>query len=382
MDLHEIVALSLIPLSSGPGRSSPGPNLRARLADALRGLDPTNPPPTGALLRRFASAARDSGAARTRVADLQAEAERALESARVAGIVPIGLDDEAYPERLRAIPDPPLVLWTRAAPSFFSSFCPPAVAIVGSRAASPYALEMAEHLGAELAARGVVVVSGLARGVDSAAHRGALRTGRTLAVLGSGPNIIYPAEHARLAEEIAGSGGLVSELPPGTPPRALHFPLRNRLISGLSLAVVVVEASEKSGSLITAACALDQGREVMAVPGNALAGRNRGAHALLRDGAKIVETADDILEELPVVGRSTNSAGTSERLNGRGNGSDLENDRILACLEPGDACAVDELSSRTGLDTGWILAQLAALELQGRVRRLGGGRFIRLASPC
>jgi DNA processing protein len=381
MDLREIVALSLLPLSSGPGRSSPGTNLRARLADALRGLDPSDPPPTGALLRSFASAARDSGAARTRVADLQAEAERALESARDAGIAPIALDDEDYPERLKTILDPPLVLWARAAPVFSSSFSFPAVAIVGSRAASPYALEMAEHLGAGLAARGVVVVSGLARGVDSAAHRGALRTGRTLAVLGSGPNIIYPAEHAALAEEIAGSGGLVSELPPGTPPRALHFPLRNRLISGLSLAVVVVEASEKSGSLITAACALDQGREVMAVPGNALAGRNRGAHALIRDGAKIVETADDILEELPVMGRSTNPSGSSERLSERGSGSDLENDRILACLEPGDACAVDELSSRTGLDTGWILARLAELELAGAVRRLGGGRFA-LARPC
>jgi DNA processing protein len=382
MDLREIVALSLLPLSSGPGRSSPGPNLRARLADVLRGLDPANPPPTGALLRWFASAARDSGAARARVADLQAEAERVLESAHQAGIAPIAFDEDDYPERLKMIADPPLVLWARAAPAFFSSSSFPAVAIVGSRAASPYALEIAEHLGAELAARGVVVVSGLARGVDSAAHRGALRTGRTLAVLGSGPNIIYPSEHAALAQEIAGSGGLVSELPPGTPPRALHFPLRNRLISGLSLAVVVVEASEKSGSLITAACALDQGREVMAVPGNALAGRNRGAHALIRDGAKIVETADDILEELPMVGHSPNCLGSSERLIERGDGSEPADDLILACLAPGDACAVDELSSRTGFDTGAILAQLAALELQGRVRRLGGGRFIRLASPC
>lgn len=379
MDLREIVALSLLPLSSGTGRPSIGPSLRARLANAIGGLDPADSPPAGTLLRFFASGSADSGAARVRVVELQAAAERALHSASAAGITPIGLDTDEYPERLKTIPDPPLVLWSR---SETSSFACPAVAIVGSRAASPYALAMAEHLGAELAARGVVVVSGLARGVDSAAHRGALRTGRTVAVLGSGPNIIYPAEHAALAEEIVASGGLVSELPPGTPPRAPHFPLRNRLISGLSLAVVVIEASEKSGSLITAACALDQGREVMAVPGNALSGRNRGAHALIRDGAKIVETADDILEELSGLGCSTNSSGSSERLIGRGNGSDLEHDRILACLAPGDACAVDELSSRTGLDVGWILGQLAALELQGRVRRLSGGRYILLPSPC
>ena len=180
----------------------------------------------------------------------------------------------------------------------------PAVAIVGSRAASAVALETAARLAADLAARGITVVSGLARGVDSAAHRGALETGRTIAVLGSGLDRIYPREHAALADEIARAGLVVSEYPPGTPPLPFHFPMRNRLISGLSRAVVVIEASEKSGSLITAACALEQGRDVMAVPGNVLSGRNRGGHALIRDGAKIVECADDIVEELGLgVGR-------------------------------------------------------------------------------
>ena len=145
----------------------------------------------------------------------------------------------------------------------------------------------------------MVVVSGLARGADSAAHRGCLDgRRRTVAVLGSGPDRVYPPEHDGLAGEVAGTGLCVSELGPGAPPLPEHFPLRNRLISGISLAVVVVEASEKSGSLITARCALEQGRDVMAVPGSVLGGRNRGSHALLKDGAKVVETADDILEEL------------------------------------------------------------------------------------
>ena len=155
------------------------------------------------------------------------------------------------------------------------------------------------QLAADLASRGLTIVSGLARGVDSAAHRGALAGGgQTIAVLGSGVDVMYPPEHAPLAREIEQRGAVVSELAPGTPPHPVFFPQRNRIISGLSRAVVVIEAGEKSGSLITARCALDQGRDVLAVPGNVLSGRNRGAHALLRDGAKIVESADDILEEL------------------------------------------------------------------------------------
>src|SRR5436190_1073263 len=155
------------------------------------------------------------------------------------------------------------------------------------------------RLARDLAACGLVVVSGLARGVDSAAHRGALAdAGVTVAVLGSGVDVMYPPEHGSLAKEIDKAGAVVSELVPGTPPQSWFFPLRNRIISGLSRAVVVIEAGEKSGSLITARCALEQGRDVLAVPGNVLSGRNRGAHGLLRDGAKIVESADDILEEL------------------------------------------------------------------------------------
>ena len=183
----------------------------------------------------------------------------------------------------------------------------PAVAVVGSRAATAYALDVGERLGGELASRGVVVVSGLARGVDSAAHRGSLDAGGpTVAVLGSGLDNVYPPEHENLAQTDCKQWSChISELGPGGMPLPENFPLRNRIISGISLAVVVVEASEKSGSLITASCAIEQGRDVMAVPGSVLTGRNRGSHSLLKDGAKVVETADDILDELgwPAHGR-------------------------------------------------------------------------------
>ena len=205
-----------------------------------------------------------------------------------------------YPTTLAAIYDPPPTIWVKGDVDVLRA---PAVAIVGSRRASPYALEVARRLGADLARRQVTVVSGMARGVDSAAHRGALEGGGvTVAVFGCGVDVIYPPEHRALAARISERGALVSEFEPGMPPLKHNFPRRNRIISGLSLAVVVVEAADGSGSLITADCALEQGRAVLAVPGNVLGGRNYGAHALLRDGAKLVECADDILEELPGAG--------------------------------------------------------------------------------
>ena len=214
-------------------------------------------------------------------------------------------------------------------------------------------------------------MSGLARGVDSAAHRGALSaSGSTIGVLGSGADIIYPAEHKPLAAEMIERGALLSELPPGTRPLQHFFPMRNRIISGLSRAVVVVEAGEKSGSLITARSALEQGRDVLAVPGNVLGARNRGGHALLRDGAKIVETADDILEELGFGPRLafSSSKGVAE-------GS---SDPVLGCLTPGEPCNVDEIAERSGVTISSLLPRLIDLELQGLVRRAGGGRFIRI----
>ena len=295
----------------------------------------------------------------------------------------ISRGDVRFPTALAAIHDPPHELWIRGD---LDALRGPAVAIVGSRAASPYALEVARRLGADLARRSVAVVSGMARGVDSAAHRGALEGGGiTIAVFGCGVDVIYPPEHHGLAERIAERGALVSEFAPGTPPLKSYFPQRNRIISGLSLAVVIVEAAEGSGSLITADFALEQGRAVLAVPGNVLGGRNYGAHALLRDGAKLVECADDILEELP---RSLTQTGLrAEGLGLReGKGSKglslASQDPVLRSMDEGDAYDLDEIAERSGLDRMRLLPRLLELELAGALRRVDGGRFVRFRGPC
>jgi DNA processing protein len=308
-----------------------------------------------------------------RIADLMAgRVNAALARAARANAHALAWNDPGFPTPLLAIPDFPPALWFRGA---LEALRDPAVAIVGSRAASSVALEVASRLGADLADAGVVVVSGLARGVDSAAHRGALDKGRTIAVLGSGVDRIYPPEHAALAADIVARGLVLSEYPPGTPPLAFHFPRRNRLISGLSRAVVVIEASDHSGSLITASCALEQGRDVMVVPGNVLSGRSRGGHALIRDGAKIVETADDILQELGLEGppgvRSADVITNTK--------SALSADPVLRAMEAGQAYDFDGLSGLSGLDGARLLTRLLDLELSGRVRRVGGGRFVRSA---
>jgi len=296
--------------------------------------------------------------------------QEARARAASAGIGVIAWNEPRFPAQLLAIADCPPAIWYRGSLDCLDA---PLIAIVGSRAASAVSIEIAAQLGADLAERGVTVVSGLARGVDSAAHRGALRKGNTVAVLGSGVDRIYPAEHARLAEDVAKQGAVFSEFPPGTPPLPFHFPLRNRVISGLSRAVVVIEASDKSGSLITAGCALEQGRDVMAVPGNVLSGRNRGGHALLRDGAKIVEGADDIVEELygsPAYDAQRESALSSAS-------SAASADPIVSRMQAGETYDVDGLAAMSGLDSVRLLPRLLDLELQGRVRRVGGGRFMR-----
>jgi DNA processing protein len=338
MTLDQAVALSLLDNLPRPG-----------LTERLRLPDPELIERASALVDR----ARD---ART--------------SAAAAGIQVLAWDDPRLPGGLAAIGDCPPALWYRGDPGCFDA---PAVAIVGSRAASHVALDTAERLAADLAARGIVVVSGLARGVDSAAHRAALKTGRTIAVLGSGVDRIYPSEHAGLAAEIAARGLVLSEYPPGTAPLPFHFPMRNRLISALSRAVVVIEASDKSGSLITAACALEQGRDVMAVPGNVLTGRNRGGHALIRDGAKIVETADDIVAEL---GWAPASAGSRDPA-ASASDSVASTDPVLRRMEMGHLYDLDQLAGASGLDASRLLPRLADLELRGFLKRVGGGRFMR-----
>jgi DNA processing protein len=347
-DLLDLVALSLLPS-----------RMWRLAADALR----QGHPPARVVSDLVAARWPD---AESRRATLRADAAAALERAKAHGITTVAWSDPAYPAALATIVDPPAVIWTRGSVAALNAV---AVALVGSRAASPYALSVAEQLAGDLAARGVAIVSGLARGVDSAAHRGALAAGGiTIGVLGSGVDVIYPREHAPLATAIDERGAVVSELVPGTPPAPFFFPLRNRIISGLSRAIVVVEANEKSGSLITARCALDQGRDVLAVPGNVLTGRNRGAHALLRDGAKIVESADDILEEL----------GWCEEKIAKVRTSGASADPVLACLTPGEPCDLDAIAERSGLGTTTLLPRLFELELQGMVARAGGGRFVRV----
>jgi DNA processing protein len=306
-----------------------------------------------------------------RVSALRTRAAAAIRRAEAQHLAPVPWDDASYPLALTTIADPPPVLWMRGV---VRSLNAPAVAIVGARAASPHGLSVAERIAADLAANGLVVVSGLARGVDSAAHRGALSVGgATVAVLGSGVDVMYPPEHASLAHEIARSGAVVSELVPGTPPHRRFFPLRNRIISGLSRAVVVIEAGQKSGSLITARAALEQGRDVLAVPGNVLSGRNRGAHGLLRDGAKIVEGADDILEELGMANRAGPRSGRAPS---------APRDPILACLTPGEPSDLDAIAEQTGLSPSRLLPRLFELELAGSVARIGGGRFVRVDRTC
>ncbi len=292
------------------------------------------------------------------------EARRKLDQAHASGIRPILQSDSSYPGQLLQIVDPPPVLWVSGRAAALSG---PAVAIVGSRAGSTYALSVAERLSADLAASGICVVSGLARGVDSAAHRGALSVGGvTVGVLGCGVDIAYPPENAALMADVKVAGAIVSELAPGTAPRPGFFPRRNRIISGLVRAVVIVEAGEKSGSLITARCALEQGRDVLAVPGNVLTGRNKGGHALLRDGARVVESAADVLDELGL------QPGGPERT-----GDGRADDPVLAALTAGESSDLDEISARTGLSVVELLPRLLELELRGELSREPGGRFLR-----
>ena len=296
---------------------------------------------------------------------------------RDAGCLLLRYSDASYPERLRALPDPPPVLYVKGSPEAAGRA---AVGVVGTRAPSEYGREMTRLLCRGLAAAGIAVISGMARGIDGEAHETALsRGGRTLAVLGSGVDVPYPPEHRDLCRRIEESGAVLSEHPMGTAPLSRHFPARNRIISGLSLGVVVVEATERSGSLITARWALEQGREVFAVPGPAGAARSRGPHRLIRQGAKLVEDVADIIEEIapqlpaPALASTptaTGSGGVS------GGGAPLEGPAgaILRDLEAGPL-QMDEVIHRTGLPAQQVCEVLLEMELQGLLRQLPGQRY-------
>lgn len=268
-----------------------------------------------------------------------------------------------------------------------------AIAIVGSRRATPYGSGVAREIAADLAARGVTIVSGLARGIDTAAHEGALAGGgRTIAVLGCGIDVVYPPENAALARKIAEHGAVVSQFAPGTPAYAYNFPTRNRVIAGLVLGVVVVEAAEKSGALITAGLAAELGREVYAVPGRVTSLESRGAHRLLQDGAKLVQEWTDVVQELPEAWRrlvrdvaadpgdanrpaapSDDGLATIERA------THVDDGRVMSLLRPDEPQHIDDLMEQSGLSPARLAADLLALELRGRARQLTGQRWVAVA---
>jgi len=282
-------------------------------------------------------------------------------------------DDPRYPARLRELVPAP-ALWVRGALEDDDAL---AIAIVGARRATPYGLEVAAQLARDLAARGVTIVSGFARGVDSAAHRAALDAGgRTLAVLGCGIDVVYPPENRRLADAVAARGALVTQFAPGTAPLPYHFPARNRTLAALVLGVVVVEAAARSGSLSTAGFAGDLGREVYAVPGKITSPTSAGAHRLLRDGARLVETWTDIVQELPDVWRRRvrDTAVATIEATQPSKGTDEE--RMLHLLMRDEAQHIERLIARAGMDAARAGAILTGLELGGWARQLGGQRWI------
>ena len=295
--------------------------------------------------------------------------ERWLEGER-RSLVTWGSAD--YPLLLARIPDAPLVLFVEGAPAALSL---PQLAIVGSRNPTPLGRDTAEHFARHLADAGLAITSGLALGIDAAGHRGALQAGgRTIAVLGCGLDRIYPREHAYLAREIVASGGaLVSDLPTGTPPLKHHFPRRNRIISGLSVGTLVVEAALQSGSLITARLAGDQGREVFAIPGSIHNPMARGCHRLLRQGAKLVETADDIFAELGALLAGLR-AEAPEAQGVSGPGLDMDYEILLDALGFAPA-SIDTLVARTGFAADAVASMLLILELDGRVAQQHGGLY-------
>jgi len=288
----------------------------------------------------------------------------------IAHLVPT---DSRYPALLATIPSPP-ELDVRGA---FEAGDALAIAIVGARQATTYGLEVAESLAAELAARGVTIVSGLARGIDTAAHRGALAAGgRTIAVLGSGIQRLYPPENRPLAEEIIGRGAVVSQFAPDAEPLPSHFPARNRTLAGLALGVVVVEAAERSGALITAGLAGELGREVFAVPGRITSPASRGANGLLRDGARLVGHWSDIVAELSDPWRSMVADAGAERETRAPVAPGSDEARMLEQLSVDDPQHIERLIARVDLDAARAGAALTTLELTGWARQLAGQRWV------
>ena len=376
--------------------------MRADLADwiALNMIRGIGPRTANHLLNLFGSPAQVFAASRLALEKegLKPETIRELHSAEILdkagaeierlealGARIITIEDEDYPELLREIYDPPIALYVRG--DLERACARPALAIVGSRRCSTYGINCAQSLSRDLAAHGLTIVSGMARGIDAAGHRGALEAGGlTLAVVGTGLEKTYPKEHEKLQAEIIASGAVISEFPLGTPPLPQNFPYRNRILSGLCFGVLIIEAAEHSGSLITARLAYEHGREVFAVPGNITSQTSFGPNFLIKDGAKLVQQWQDVVEELPLelkeqilgVRRNAKTEAQDEAQPNFAAMEFSESERRVLDLLAADAPAhIDQLLASCGLSSGELMSALLGLEMKDRIRQLPGKSFIK-----
>ena len=308
--------------------------------------------------------------------------------AQALGVQIVSRDDSGWPQRLSEIYDPPLALYVRGRADVLAR---PGIAIVGTRHPTPYGIGMAERLACDLAARGIIIFSGMARGVDTAGHRGAIKAkGKTVAVFGTGVDVIYPRENTRMAESIVELGGaLVSEFPLGAFAAPQNFPIRNRIISGMSLGVLVVEAGEYSGTRITARCALEQSRELFAVPGNVTSRNSWGPNTLIKQGAKLTATWEDVWEELPAaIKQELESEQGLQASDDKAQAPSLFSDpqelspkerKVLAILRKEEATHIDEIIERLepDLSSSDVFAVLFELELNGRIKQMPGKNFVK-----
>jgi len=312
-------------------------------------------------------------------------AREELARAADAGVTVVAMDDPLYPRRLKEIYDPPVILYVRGDAGLLDK---PGIAVVGTRHPTPYGSGMAERLGCDLAAQGLVIISGMARGVDTAGHRGAIAAkGKTVAVFGTGVDVIYPKENSRLSEQILACGGaLISEFALGTFAAPQNFPIRNRILSGMSVGVLVVEAAEYSGTRITARLALEQNRDVFAVPGNVTNKNSWGPNTLIKQGAKLVATWEDVWEDLPTEVRlaltppvSPESADPSTASLFPDDGLPPHERRILSLLKADEATHIDQIVEKleAELSSSEIFAALFELELNGKVRQMPGKNFVK-----
>jgi DNA processing protein len=386
----------MVALFPGSDQMSPGPDNSIRDWIALTYVTGVGSRTAAMLIDRFGSpsacfeagagALESLGLKRATVEEIKSaavreRAARQLEELSKAGAQVLTLADQSYPALLRETYDPPIVLYFKG--DFARALARPSIAVVGSRHCSTYGRNVAEMLARELACRGVTIISGLARGIDSAAHRGALDGGGlTVAVMGTGLDNTYPKENRSLAERIARQGALVTEFPLGTPPLSQNFPFRNRVISGLALGVLIIEGAERSGSLITARMAYEQGRDVFAVPGNITSAKSFGPNYLIKDGAKLVQTWRDIVEEFPlevkaeILASEIGETAAEQLVMDEVALTEAER-KILSLIKSDEPVHIDILLSTAGLASGELMGALLRLEMMERVRQLPGKSFVR-----